>query len=252
MRPGMILSLAWNDCKARFAGSALGIFWALAGPLVTVGIYWFVYTVALGGASVDGVPYALWLMAGIAPWFFFAEGLTGAASCFWDYRFLVRKMRFRAECLPLVRVCSAFFVHAGFLALVWLCLWISGFPPAPGQLWIFYWMAGGFLLILGLGKLCALLCVQLRDVAHGVNVAVQLGFWITPVFWSPDTLPEGLRWLCVYNPAAVLVRGCRAALLNGGSLPVWDQCCFWTAVALLNLAGYLLMKRLRPTLADKL
>ena len=248
----MLMALAWNDCKSRFAGSALGVIWAAAGPVVTVGVYWFVYTVALGGAAVDGVPYALWLMAGMAPWLFFAEGVGGAAACFWDYRFLVRKMRFPVAGLPAVRVCSALFVHGVFLLLVWGLLWISGFLPAFGQLWIFLWLAGGILLVLGLGKLCALLCVQMRDATHGINLCIQLGFWLTPVFWDSSALPEGVRWLCRCNPVAVLVQGYRLALLSGELPPPREQIWFWTAVGVLNFAGWLAMKRLRPNLADKL
>lgn len=250
MRPGVLLALAGNDCKARFAGSALGAFWALAGPALTVGIYWFVYTVALGGGAIEGAPYALWLMAGAAAWFFFADGLTGAAACFWDYRFLVRKLRFRAEWLPWVRTTSALLVHGFFLALVCICLWGSGRTPRLGQLWVLYWTAGGYLLTLGLGRLCALGCVRLRDLLHGVQAAIQLGFWVTPVFWSPEALPEGLAWLWRFNPAALLTMGYRRALLFGENLPLAQQGVFWGLVLGLNLAGWALMKRMRPTLAD--
>lgn len=207
---------------------------------------------ALGGSQAEGVPYALWLMAGAAPWFFFADALTGSASVFRDYAFLVKKLHFRAEYLPLMRVISALFVHLFFLGLVFFCLCLGGVPLRPGQLWALVWTVGGALLVLGAGSLFALWCACLRDVAFGLQAAVQLGFWLTPVFWSPQALPAGLRWIAVVNPAAVLVRGCRQALLFGQNLTPGEQFWFWLVTGVLNLAAWALMRRMRPTLADRL
>ena len=252
MKPTLILSLAAYDCKSKFAGSVLGGIWAFVSPIITVGIYWFVYTIALKGTPINGVPYVLWLITGIVPWFFFADGLCGAAACFWDYRFLVRKIKFKSEYLPLVRIMSAFFVHLLFIAVTYLLIIPGGIDPSFGQLLIFYWVIGGFLLTLGLGKIASVLCVYLKDLKYGINIFVQLGFWITPIFWSPSALPEQLVWLCRYNPAAILVHGYREALLCGQSISLSEQILFWIIVSALYLLSMLMMHKLKPTLADRL
>ena len=73
----LIKSLAKNDFKTKFAGSYLGTIWAFVQPVVTVLIYWFVFDKAIGmRASIRGelpLPYVLWLVAGIVPWFFFSD-----------------------------------------------------------------------------------------------------------------------------------------------------------------------------------
>ncbi|MBQ3573368.1 MAG: ABC transporter permease, partial [Clostridia bacterium] len=63
-RWSLILRLSLNDFKSKYSGSAVGALWAIAEPLATVLIYWFVYTVAVGG-GVDDTPYYLWLSVGI-------------------------------------------------------------------------------------------------------------------------------------------------------------------------------------------
>ncbi len=230
----------------------MGVLWAVASPAVTIGIYWFVYTVALGGKGAEGVSYLSFLVAGILPWFFFADGLTGAAASFWDYRFLVCKIRFRTERLPLIRVCSALLVHLVLLFLGFLALTLWGVPLGWGQLWVLFWTAGGFCLALALGRILALWQVCLKDVGYALQVAVQLGFWLTPVFWSANALPQPLARLCFWNPAAVLVEGYRQALLFGAMPPFSSILLFWGEVLVLFGISMALMRKLKPTLADRL
>ena len=70
----LIYILAKNDFKKRYAGSYLGTIWAFIQPVVTICVYWFVFGLALRNGADRGVPYVLWLIAGLVPWFFFQEG----------------------------------------------------------------------------------------------------------------------------------------------------------------------------------
>jgi teichoic acid transport system permease protein len=110
----LILSLAWNDFRTKYAGSVLGLMWAFAGPVVTVVMYWFVFQVALGSGPVNGHPFALWLVAGLVPWMFFQDALNYGVDVLRGYSFLVKKISFNISILPAVRIFSAFFVHASF------------------------------------------------------------------------------------------------------------------------------------------
>ena len=163
MNPLLILRLAANDCKAKFAGSFLGSLWACAGPIVTVCVYWFVYTTALKGTPINGVPYVLWLISGIIPWFFLSDSICSAASCFNDYRFLVRKTRFKSEFLPLIRVVSSALVNIPIFVIAYFVITIGGIKPSCGQLWLIYWTLGSFVFIHGLSRITAVLCVYIKD-----------------------------------------------------------------------------------------
>ena len=252
MKISVIFNLALNDLKSRYAGSLLGSLWAFIGTFMTICIYWFVYTFALKGGEVEGLPYIVWLLTGIIPWFFFAEVFTGTASCFGDYSFLVKKIRFKGEYLPLIRVISTFLIHIVFLSLVYIINLISGIVPEIGQLWIFTWILGGFLFNLGLGTVIALCCVRVRDMKYASGVIVQLGFWLTPVFWNYSSLPPKIMWITSFNPVAILVKGYRNALLFGEGIGLSEFIFFWGIVVFLNIAGIVLMKKLRPTIADYL
>ncbi len=108
----LVLSLAKNDFKTKYAGSYLGIVWAFIQPIVTVFVYWFVFGLALRGGADRGVPFVLWLVAGLVPWFFFQDALIGGTNSLLEYNYLVKKVVFNIRILPIVKVISALFVHA--------------------------------------------------------------------------------------------------------------------------------------------
>lgn len=76
------------------------------------------FGLALRNGSDKGVPFVLWLIAGLIPWFFFQEGLTGGTNALLEYNYLVKKVVFNIRILPVVKVFSAVFVHAFFVVIL--------------------------------------------------------------------------------------------------------------------------------------
>ena len=115
----LIRSLAKNDFKTKFAGSYLGTIWAFVQPVVTVLIYWFVFDKAIGmRVSIRSelpLPYVLWLVAGIVPWFFFSDCISAGTSVLVEYNYLVKKVVFNIDILPVVKVFASIFVHVFFV-----------------------------------------------------------------------------------------------------------------------------------------
>ncbi len=111
----MIYKLAKNDFRTKYAGSYLGIIWAFIQPVVTVLVYWFVFEVGFrAGENTLPVPFVLYLIAGIVPWFFFQDGLIGGTKSMLEYSYLVKKVVFQISVLPVVKIISAVFVHLFF------------------------------------------------------------------------------------------------------------------------------------------
>ncbi|MFP3435664.1 ABC transporter permease, partial [Paraburkholderia sp. SIMBA_061] len=77
----LMLQLAKNDFRTRYAGSSLGIIWAFIQPLMTIAVYWFVFEVGFrSGSRPDGTPFILWLTCGMIPWFFVSEALLTSSN----------------------------------------------------------------------------------------------------------------------------------------------------------------------------
>ena len=87
----LVAKLAKNDFKTRYAGSYLGIVWAFIQPVITILVYWFVFSVGFRSGTGDlGVPFVLYLVAGIVPWFFFQDALMGGTNSLLEYNYLVK------------------------------------------------------------------------------------------------------------------------------------------------------------------
>ena len=111
----LIMNLAKSDFKTKYAGSFLGIIWAFVQPVVTVIVYSIVFQVVFAQADVGEVPYVLWLITGLVPWFFFNDALNGGTNAMIEYNYLVKKVVFKISILPIVKIISALFVHLFFI-----------------------------------------------------------------------------------------------------------------------------------------
>ena len=126
----LVAKLAKNDFKTRYAGSYLGIVWAFIQPVITILVYWFVFSVGFRSGTGDlGVPFVLYLVAGIVPWFFFQDALMGGTNSLLEYNYLVKKVVFKVEILPVIKLISCLFVHVFFVLIMFFVFLISGKKP---------------------------------------------------------------------------------------------------------------------------
>ena len=96
-----IFKLAKADLIKTYRGAALGWMWAIIKPAVTIFVYWFAFTIGLrAGTEVNGFPYFLWIIAGVTPWFYISEMITGGTECIRKYSYLVTKMKFPVATIP--------------------------------------------------------------------------------------------------------------------------------------------------------
>ncbi len=253
----LLLTLTRQDLRNRYVGATLGLAWSFLQPLVMALVLWFVFAVALRARPVAGVSYVAWFLAALAPWSCFSESLPAATQAFREFAYLVTKVRFEIAILPLVKILASAAVHLLFLLVVMGILLAGGVRPTWFWLQTLYYLAALVLLTQALAWITAPLNVFLRDTAYGLQVLLQLGFWVTPIFWDFAMIPprlQGASLLLHLNPMAYIVRGYRRSLIEGA--PFWNDgwwaLYFWTFTAVTWLAGWRLFRRLRPHFADVL
>ena len=250
--------LAGNDIRTRFAGSYLGVVWAFIQPIVTVLVYWFVFQVGFRSPNNGQYPFVLFLVSGIIPWFFFTEALSGGTNVLFEYSYLVKKVVFNIDILPLVKIVSALFVHAFFIVIALIILMFYGFMPSLYTLQLFYYIACTILLVMGIIFITASIMVFFRDIYQFVNIfVIQLGVWLTPIMWDADqTLVNSpkLHTLFKLNPMYYIVDGFRDSLLYHRW--VWEKglwtLYFWCVTLVILLFGMGLYKKLKVHFADVL
>lgn len=252
----LLWSLAVSDFKTRFAGSYLGIVWAFVQPIVTVLVYWFVFEKGLKSGAVLDVPFVLWLIAGIVPWFFFSDALNMGTNALIEYQYLVKKVVFQITILPVVKVLSNCFVHIAFVIFTMVLFVAYGYYPNLYWLQIVYYSFCTFVFVLGLSYATAALVGFFRDLSQIISIVLQVGVWMTPIMWNIETMGigDGLKNLLMLNPMYYIVAGYRNALIHG----VWfwedmgQTIYFWCVTLVVLCGGMYIFKRLRPHFADVL
>ncbi|MGN8913936.1 ABC transporter permease [Anaerofustis butyriciformans] len=212
------LAMAKMTLKKRYSGSALGVGWSLVKPILFIFVYWFGIQIGIrGGKSIDGdIPFIFWLMTGIIAWFFINDILNIGISSIRRDSFLVTKVVYPVETIPVYNVMSLFFTHLILLALVFIVLFIFGYYPDIYYLQIIYYT--GFLFFFGcvLCTFLSTLAVISRDFEQLVKSTTMIFFWLSPVIWTPSKAIEGslLFKILKLNPFYYFIQGYRDTFLS--------------------------------------
>jgi ABC-type polysaccharide/polyol phosphate export permease len=250
----LLWSLTKNDFKQRYLGNILGVAWAFIQPTATILIFWFVFQVGFKSKPVDNFPFILWLVAGMFPWFFFAEGLSNGTQGIQANSFLVKKVVFRVSLLPIIPLISALVVHLFFILFMFAMFLFYGYLPELYWAQVLYYLFATMVLLLGLSWVTSSVVVFFRDMGQLVGIVIQFGFWLTPIFWSLRMVPEQYHWIIQLNPVVYLIEGYRNSMIyhrwffEDLSMTAY----FWGVTLTIFILGGLTFKRLRPHFADVL
>lgn len=255
----LIWKLAKNDFRKRYAGSYMGAVWALVQPVVTVVMYWIVFEKVFGGSGPRGdngveVPFVLFLTAGLVPWFYFTEALTNGTNALLEYNYLVKKVVFKISILPIIKIIAATFIHAFFVLILLIVACGYGYYPNIYTLQIIYYSACLFIFVLALSYSTCALVVFFRDLTQIINIALQIGMWVTPIMWNIHGFDNAWVVLLKLNPLVYIVGGYRSAVYEHSWFweDFYSTMYFWIVTVVLFGVGALIFKRLKVHFADVL
>jgi lipopolysaccharide transport system permease protein len=243
--------LAGRDVKVRYRQTLLGAAWVLAQPLIGMLIFTTLFHRVARFSGPAGVPYALFVLAGLLPWGLLAAGAQGAGNSLITSAHLVSKVYFPRLILPLSAVLVGLVDLAVAGLLVAAAMAFYGVAPPAQVLLLPLAIALAAALALGVGLWLCALNVRYRDVRVLIPFAVQVWMYATPVAYPLDVLPERLRALAAWNPATGAVEAFRAALL-GTPVESGDVASSLLATSLLLISGAYAFRRAERSLADLL
>lgn len=254
----MVLDLAKADFRKRFVGSYFGVVWMFVQPLVTIAIYALIFGWGFKSPPpVPNVSYTMWLIPGIVPWFFFSESVNSQTGILQEYSYLVKKVVFPVELLPIIKLVSCFLVHLCFVAMMILAYLISGSRPQISWIQIFYYSFAAAMLSLGMGYLTSAINVFFKDMAQIVQICLQFGIWMAPIMYDELLFTADAPWLATVlklNPIYYVVAGYRDSMITGA--PFWMRptlgIYFWVVTLVLFYVGLKFFTKLRPHFSDVL
>jgi lipopolysaccharide transport system permease protein len=252
----LIAQFARREIEGRYRGSFLGVFWSLARPLFLLMVYTLVFGVIFrstwpqgrGGAG----EFALIAFCGLAAFGLFAECVGRAPSLVTSVPSFVKKVVFPLEILPLAALGAALFHLLVSLALLLAAqLVLVGWIPWTALLLPLVTLPAVF-VCLGAMWFLSSVGVFVRDLEQAIGLGVQLLFFLTPIVYPVEIVPERLRPLLLLNPMASVVENTRRVLL-WGQLPDFAALAAWVGVtAIFMVLGYAWFVRTRRAFADVL
>jgi lipopolysaccharide transport system permease protein len=246
----LLYFLTWRDVKVRYKQTALGAAWAILQPFMTMVVFSIFFGRLAGlNQKTGGVPYPIYVFAGLLPWTFFANAIGTSGSSLVGSSNLITKVYFPRLIIPLAAV-GAGLVDLAVSFVVLLVLMLYYGTVLSWQLALVpLFLLGTILVATGVGSLLSALTVAYRDFQYVVPFMVQLWLFATPVIYPSSIVPGRWRWLLCLNPMAGLIDGLRSAFL---ARPLdWPHLGLSLATAvLLFLAGAAYFRRFELHFAD--
>ena len=250
------MNLFRRDLEVRYRGSTLGLVWTLINPLVMMGAYTLVFSILLKAESIEYFP--LFVLVGLLPWAFFGASVQTATTTLVGHANLVKQVRFPRQLLPFSVIGTNLVTFFAMLVVI-LPFTLILIPETRTTFWSSLPMIVPLVAFTaGLALVVACANVAFRDVEHLVAALLLPWFFLTPIFYTFDTLPglEGNEWigdvLYYANPFVPLLEAIRDPLFFG-DWPRATDVLYSLAAAGLSLGiGAFVFRRIDDQLAAEL
>ena len=245
----LLRALIARDMKLRYRGSLLGMAWTLLNPLAELLVLLFIFSAVL---PLNIPNYGAFLLSGLLANSWFQSGLSFATVSVVNNRELIRRPDVPSTILPVISVASTLVHFALSLPVLFVLLLVNHVQLTTAVFALPLVIGVQFVLILAFAYPLAALHVWFRDTQYLLKVALQLMFYLTPIFYDRKTIPPRFATLYMINPMVSIVDGYREILLRG-RLPQPMPLLIVSVVSSIVLVfGVVLFRRASYRFADEL
>jgi lipopolysaccharide transport system permease protein len=247
IRPGLIWTLVRTDFKARYHGTLGGFLWALLKPMcmfiVLMGVFSFLFA--------SNPTYKLDLIVGLFLWDFFAEGTKSGLTSLHARGYLLTKASVPPWILVVTSISNALITLAVFTVVMTVFLASAGHAPTAVALAAFgCYCVALIAVVIGFSLAASVLFLRYRDLNQVWDVVLQAGFFIAPIIYPLDILPERFHFYLYVWPPTPVIEFSRAALVAGVMPTARGHAYLAIDAAVCLLAGIAIFRQLSPRAAE--
>jgi ABC-2 type transport system permease protein len=208
----LIWALALKELKIRYKRSVLGFMWALLNPALLM----LVLTLVFSTIMKFPIPhYAIFLLSVLLPWTFFSQSLSYAVESIVSNGDLIKKVSLPKMVFPMAALVSNLINLALSLIPLAILVPLMRHPFYITWLYLPVPLLALAIFTLGMTFFFAAANVYYRDVAHILQVVLSAWFYVTPIIYSLDFIPQKERWIFKLNPLIYVINGFRLAVYYG-------------------------------------
>ncbi|MFQ5667282.1 MAG: ABC transporter permease [Candidatus Binatia bacterium] len=243
----LVLQFALKDFKIRYTSSALGYTWSVINPLMFFGLYYVVFSVFMRFPIPN---YTGFLLLSVVMWNFFSEGSANGTASLLARADILSKMVLPRQVVVYSALLSAGLTFVINLAVLLIVLRATGTQFTAAAACFPLLLIDLAALTLGVSLLLSPLYVRFRDVGYLWGIALQVGFWVTPIIYSEEMIPPHWRWLFWCNPVARLIGDSRKAVVYGLWPGVRGLALTTLAAAVVCVMGAVVFRRLQARVVE--
>lgn len=214
----LVVLLGRRDITVKYRQTIFGTAWIFAGPLVSAGLFTFVFG-RIAELPSGGTSYFVFSYVGLLAWNVFLNVLNGASNSLTANAALITKIYFPRLVIPISTVASVLVTTVISIGVAFVMLLIEGIGLTWQILLLPMWLGLALMLALGVAILLSAVSVQYRDINYVTPLLTQLLLFLSPVAYSVAAVPENLQDLYLLNPLATIIEGTRWSVLGGDYLP---------------------------------
>ena len=245
---GILFNFAVSDLKIRYKNSVLGIIWSLVEPLLMLGVLFFVFS-TMFKFEIENFP--IYLLLGIICYNFFKNGTTFALNSLTNRSSLMTQIYFPRAIPGLSSgVTAAIMLLLELVVLGIFMVALEYTPPIP-ILALPLILALEFLLVLGMALPLSVLNVKFKDTEFIWMVVVHAGFFLTPIFYQFDMLPDYVQSVLQFSPVVQVVTMAHHVVLYG-ILPSVNSVLYAVgSTSIIVIIGYLIFRKYQVRIVEE-
>lgn len=245
----LLYFLTKRDIKVRYKQTVLGGLWAIIQPFFTMVVFTLFFG-RLAKVPSDGIPYPIFVYAGLLPWTYFSNALAASGNSLVGNANLITKVYFPRIIVPASAAMAGLVDF--FVALSVLCVMMVyyNFIPSIGLLLFPFLLGLTFLCAVGAGLWLSALNVQYRDIRYVIPFLIQIWMFVSPVIYPISMVDKKYHWLLALNPMGGVIKAFRASLL--GHMPIDWNLLGISSVIIFSMffSGMYYFRRMERTFAD--
>lgn len=213
-RKDLLFYLVTSGLKAQHRNSFLGYFWWLLDPLLSVVIYYFLVVILF---HRGGEGFGVYLAIGLIVWRWLSSTIGSASRSIISQAGIITQVYLPKAIFPIGAALTQLINFVFGLLVIGIFLLYFKIVPGIELFWLPYIIIMQLIFSTAIALLLAYVCVFIRDIDTLVNHLMRIWFFVTPVIWYEDMIPQKFRWLLDMNPMTHFMASYRDVLLNHSS-----------------------------------
>jgi len=245
----MLSNLVKKDLRTRYKGSVLGFLWTFVNPILQLIVYTMVFSIIM---KVNVDKFYIYLFIALVPWIFFTSSIQGSSASIIANKDLIKKIYFPRLIIPISVVNASFMNMIFSMLIVFVALILSGIGLSRYIFMLPIIMMIEYLFTLGLSFVFAAVNVFFRDLEHILGIIIMGWFYLTPIVYTTDMVPQEYLWIFKLNPMVPIMDVYRQ-ILYYKQLPSFNGLglIFIFSIAMIVI-GYYIFQKLQKNFVEEL